>query len=553
MPTEAEYEAMLDRADDLFEVGKSEEANGICRHALREAEAAGDEAFVHCFQGELAFLEGDDQRSLEEKGRAFRLSPDSSLLNREMACALNRMGLNEEALGYYDRALLLRPDYARALCGRASTLTNLSRHHETLDAVNKALEITPGDPYASAIRAAVLLKMSMYEDALSTLDGILAIEPTMVFALVVKGAVLAQTGRPQDALECFAKADALRPRDTRNLVAWAVVLANRGRLDEALAKLDEALEIGPRKREARLNHAIVLGRLGRRYEAVGELQGLLDDHPDDEKAKLWLFRFSGLERAPEQARELEEQRAEERRRQEQKEYETRIRLDAWRRLSGRTAHRVGNQLFAARGALRTLREQAAPDRAEEIQDIEDCLNRIGRVCTEFRRFSAERPPKPKATDVRLLVQDAVRRYGKSAEGIELTEDLPPLLPECRWDAQQVEQAVTELLENAIRHTPKGKRIRVSAEALERDGKQHVRIVIQNEGEGIDAKYKARLFEPFFSLRPGGTGLGLAIVRQVIENHKGSVRETGEAGKFARFEIELPARPFEDDSHEGPGD
>ena len=113
--------------------------------------------------------------------------------------------------------------------------------------------------------------------------------------------------------------------------------------------------------------------------------------------------------------------------------------------------------------------------------------------------------------------------------------------------------VTELLENAIRHTGKGKTVGVAAEAVEKGGKQHVRIVVRNDGEGIEARYKGRLFDPFFSLRPGGTGLGLAIVSQIINNHKGTIRETGEAGKYAQFEIELPARPFEEGADEGPRD
>jgi signal transduction histidine kinase len=195
----------------------------------------------------------------------------------------------------------------------------------------------------------------------------------------------------------------------------------------------------------------------------------------------------------------------------------------------------------------------APARAEEIGDIEACLDRIGRICTEFRRFSSDQPPKPRQTDVRALLHDAIKRYSQSAKGIRFQAELPALLPECLWDAQQVEQAITELLENAIRHTSEGGSIDVTAEAAEKGGRQHVRIVVRNDGEGIEARYKARLFEPFFSVRPGGTGLGLAIVSQTIKNHKGTIRETGEAGKYARFEIELPARPFEEDADEGPGD
>ena len=65
--------------------------------------------------------------------------------------------------------------------------------------------------------------------------------------------------------------------------------------------------------------------------------------------------------------------------------------------------------------------------------------------------------------------------------------------------------------------------------------------------------KEAVFRPFVSRRPGGTGLGLAIVRQIVENHKGTIRETGKVGEGARFEIELPALPDEEMSDEGAGD
>jgi len=62
---------------------------------------------------------------------------------------------------------------------------------------------------------------------------------------------------------------------------------------------------------------------------------------------------------------------------------------------------------------------------------------------------------------------------------------------------------------------------------------------------VVSENKSRIFLPFVSMRPGGTGLGLAIVRQTIENHGGTIRETGTPGKGARFEIELPALPDEE--------
>jgi signal transduction histidine kinase len=231
----------------------------------------------------------------------------------------------------------------------------------------------------------------------------------------------------------------------------------------------------------------------------------------------------------------------------------RIRLDAWRRLSARTAHRIDSQVFAAKGALRNLETHLGPEAAEASNDIQEALGRIGHICMEFRRFSTDRPPRLGSTQVGLILEDAVRRYAKSAEGTEMTVELPAALPECNWDPQQIDQAISELLENAIHHTPRGGRIVTTAGATDRDGKPCIMIAVTNDGQGIRPEHKDRVFEPFFTTRPGGTGLGLAIVRQIIENHGGWIRETGEPGKSTRFEIEIPVNAEGKGQDASPGD
>jgi len=114
------------------------------------------------------------------------------------------------------------------------------------------------------------------------------------------------------------------------------------------------------------------------------------------------------------------------------------------------------------------------------------------------------------------------------------------MPACRFDRSQMDQAIGEVLENAFHHVPAGGRIDVSVHALEAPGRQRVRVTIQDSGPGVAPAIKADIFKPFVTKRPGGSGLGLAIVRQIVENHEGTIRETGEPGRGARFEIDLPA-------------
>ncbi len=108
-----------------------------------------------------------------------------------------------------------------------------------------------------------------------------------------------------------------------------------------------------------------------------------------------------------------------------------------------------------------------------------------------------------------------------------------------------------LLDNAIDAGPAKSPVRISTELIEpnsaprnyaagrRDGDPRARIVIADEGSGIDQKTQARLFEPFFTTKKRGTGLGLSIVRQIIDLHGGTIEVESEAGKGTTFRIELP--------------
>ena len=87
-------------------------------------------------------------------------------------------------------------------------------------------------------------------------------------------------------------------------------------------------------------------------------------------------------------------------------------------------------------------------------------------------------------------------------------------------------------------------VEIEIAGFERDGVEWVRIVCQDRGPGIPAKFKPMIFEDFFSRKSrehAGTGLGLWYVRRVADAHGGSVEEIGLPGAGARFVIELPRR------------
>jgi signal transduction histidine kinase len=103
----------------------------------------------------------------------------------------------------------------------------------------------------------------------------------------------------------------------------------------------------------------------------------------------------------------------------------------------------------------------------------------------------------------------------------------------------VEQAVENLLANAIQHAPAGSVVRVGA-CLDREGSEpRARCTVEDDGPGVSAEDRDRLFEPFFSRRKGGTGLGLPIVQRVAEAHGGTVNVENRPEGGARFTLLLP--------------
>ncbi|HEX2294839.1 MAG TPA: ATP-binding protein [Actinomycetota bacterium] len=117
----------------------------------------------------------------------------------------------------------------------------------------------------------------------------------------------------------------------------------------------------------------------------------------------------------------------------------------------------------------------------------------------------------------------------------------------RGEKSQLENLVRNLLDNAVRYTPEGGRIRV---VVERDGADAV-LSVHDDGIGIPLEAQSRVFERFYrvdsarSRETGGTGLGLAIVKHVTELHGGSVAVDSEVGSGSTFTVRLPATKSHD--------
>jgi two-component system sensor histidine kinase KdpD len=138
-----------------------------------------------------------------------------------------------------------------------------------------------------------------------------------------------------------------------------------------------------------------------------------------------------------------------------------------------------------------------------------------------------------------LVGLAIGRHESRLTGWEVSTDLPADLPMLALDANLIVQLLSNLLENAIKYTPPGTHIRISA-CCERG---HVRLVVEDTGPGLGIDAPEQLFEKFARARTesnsGGVGLGLAICRAVARLHRGDIIAAASPGGGARFEVTIP--------------
>ena len=123
-------------------------------------------------------------------------------------------------------------------------------------------------------------------------------------------------------------------------------------------------------------------------------------------------------------------------------------------------------------------------------------------------------------------------------GVELREELEPLLPTVEIDETQFKQALINLLVNARQVLGEGGRVVVRTRA---GASGEVVLEVEDNGPGIPDDLRERIFEVFYSSRGGGTGLGLPIARQIVERHGGTIEIDSEPGQGTTFRIRLLRR------------
>jgi len=223
-----------------------------------------------------------------------------------------------------------------------------------------------------------------------------------------------------------------------------------------------------------------------------------------------------------------------------------------RELVANVSHDLRTPLAALRGALETLALKADALSAEEreafLASAQAQSERLGRLVDQLFELSLlegeEAPWEPEAFPLAELVSDAVGKERPRAEalGVRLAVDAAEGLPFVRGNLGLIERTLSNLLDNALRHTPAGGEVRVAIRAG-RGGR--VCVSVCDTGEGIAPEHQARIFDRFYQVRTGargqeGAGLGLAIAARVVELHGGTLEVASRPGEGSRFTFDLAA-------------
>jgi two-component system sensor histidine kinase KdpD len=207
------------------------------------------------------------------------------------------------------------------------------------------------------------------------------------------------------------------------------------------------------------------------------------------------------------------------------------------------SHDLRTPLAAITGAASALREEPAPpppvarELAATILDEAERLNRLVRNLLDMTRLeSGTLEPRRDWHSLEEVVGSALARVERHAVEGRFTARVDPGLPLVAIDAVLVEQALVNLLENALRHGGGDVRVDVTAR---REG-DHAVVSVCDDGAGFPADEAERLFDKFHRARGGpGAGLGLAIARAIVTAHGGTIRAALREPRGASFSFTLP--------------
>jgi len=217
------------------------------------------------------------------------------------------------------------------------------------------------------------------------------------------------------------------------------------------------------------------------------------------------------------------------------------RLAALGRITAGVAHEVKNPLNSMRLWLENLKECLPPDSEsgakQAVQVLDKEIDRLDAVVKRFLDFTRPMDVRLEPTQLAELLKEVleVAKPQMQKANIQVAQLLPIDVPEVYVDRALLKQAVLNLVLNAGESMNGGGQLRL---VLSRRGEM-AEISVGDTGKGIPPEHRQKIFQLFFTTRPGGSGIGLASTFRIVQLLNGSIDFTTEVGKGTTFRIELP--------------
>ena len=215
------------------------------------------------------------------------------------------------------------------------------------------------------------------------------------------------------------------------------------------------------------------------------------------------------------------------------------RLAALGRVTAGVAHEVKNPLNSMRLWLEVLKANMPiePEPQQAVKMLDSEIDRLDRAVKTFLNFTRPLELTMEESELPMLLEETLdaARPEIARAGLALKTDLAPSLPPVVVDRQLIHQVVLNLLLNACEFTPTGGKIGLT---LRRNG-EFAEISVEDTGRGIPAGDQKKIFQLFFTTRPGGTGIGLANAFRFVQLHNGRIEFESKEGRGTIFRVELP--------------
>lgn len=221
------------------------------------------------------------------------------------------------------------------------------------------------------------------------------------------------------------------------------------------------------------------------------------------------------------------------------------RMEAWREVARRIAHEIKNPLTPIQLSAERLRKRYANmfdgngailDKCTTtiIQQVDELKNLVN----EFSQFARLPSARLAPNDLNEIVQEAMFLFKEGHKEVRF-EFLPAVIPPLDLDREQIKRVLINLLDNAVAAVEGRGKVKVATVLDRSRGVVYLEIV--DNGCGLTADIRTKIFEPYFSTKKNGTGLGLTIVNQIIEDHQGYIRVRPNGPRGTKFIIEFPVR------------